>query len=235
MAPHDNDLDTGTQAACRIAADLRGEPASLPEDGRRRRCGRERGWRRRGCGWSEPAPSRHRRRRPRRRTRRRERDPGTRRSSAPTCASGRRSSENLIKRGIVGYADHLRVQPGETIKFMVSSEVPRYRADIVRLIHGDANPKGPGIKEEVVESPANGEYAGKRQELPLGSYAIVPDHPALRITGSFTFTAWIAPTSQRGTSTDSFVGVEGVLTKWAGRSAAATASSSTRRAGSRSG
>src|SRR6185436_14650518 len=48
-------------------------------------------------------------------------------------------SENLVKRGIVGYADHLRIQPGETIKFMVSSETPRYRADIVRLIHGDAN------------------------------------------------------------------------------------------------
>ena len=57
-------------------------------------------------------------------------------------------AENLVKRGIVGYADHLRVQPGETIRFMVSSEVPRYRADIVRLIHGDANPTGPGIKED---------------------------------------------------------------------------------------
>ena len=68
----------------------------------------------------------------------------------------------------------------------------------------------------VVETPANAEYAGKRQELPLGSYAIVPDHPALRISGSFTFTAWIAPTSQRGSSNDSFVGFEGVLTKWAG-------------------
>ena len=55
---------------------------------------------------------------------------------------------NLIKRGIVGYADHLRVQPGDTIKFMVSSERPRYRADIVRLIHGDANPKGPGHQRD---------------------------------------------------------------------------------------
>lgn len=125
-------------------------------------------------------------------------------------------AENLIKRGIVGYADHLRVQPGETIKFMVSSELPRFRADIVRLIHGDANPRGPGIKEVVVDSPSNGEYPGRRQQLPLGSYAFVPDHPTLRINGSFTFTAWIAPTSQRGASADSFVGHEGVLTKWAG-------------------
>src|SRR5687768_11666639 len=77
-------------------------------------------------------------------------------------------AENLIKRGLVGYADRLRVQPGESIRFMVSSEPPRYRADIVRLIHGDANPKGPGIKEVVVETPANGDYSGKRQELPMG-------------------------------------------------------------------
>ena len=125
-------------------------------------------------------------------------------------------AENLVKRGIVGYADNLRVQPGETIRFMVSSEVPRYRADIVRLIHGDANPSGPGIKEVALETPANGEYAGRRQELPLGSYAFVPDHPSLRLTGSFSFTAWIAPTSQRGAAPDGFVGVEGVLTKWAG-------------------
>ena len=107
-------------------------------------------------------------------------------------------AENLIKRGIVGYARSPARAAGRTIKFMVSSEAPRYRADIVRLIHGDANPKGPGIKEVVVETPANGEYAGRRQVLPLGSYAFVPDNPALRITGSFTFTAWIAPTSQRG-------------------------------------
>jgi N,N-dimethylformamidase len=125
-------------------------------------------------------------------------------------------AENLIKRGIVGYADRLRVQPAETIKFMVTSELPRYRADIVRLIHGDANPKGPGIKEVVVDTPANGEYDGKRQVLPLGSYATVPDNAALRITGSFSLTAWIAPTSQRGDGTDAFVGAEGVLTKWAG-------------------
>ena len=125
-------------------------------------------------------------------------------------------SQNLVKRGIVGYADRLRIQPGETIRFMVSSEQPRYRADIVRLIHGDANPKGPGIKEVLVETASSAEYSGKHQELPLGSYAIVADNAALRISGSFTFTAWIAPTSQRGSSPDAFEGFEGILTKWAG-------------------
>jgi N,N-dimethylformamidase len=145
---------------------------------------------------------------------------GQRRSSGPVSRPYIRIrdevAENLIKRGIVGYADRLRVEPGQTITFMVSSEQPRYHADIVRLIHGDANPRGPGIKEVVVETPANGDYAGKRQVMPLGSYAIVADNPALRIDGSFTFTAWMAPTSQRGSGPDSFVGVEGVVTKWSG-------------------
>ena len=108
-------------------------------------------------------------------------------------------AENLVKRGIVGYADRLSVQPGETIRFMVSSELPRYRADIVRLIHGDAEPDRSGHQgRRSVETPANGEYPGKRQELPLGSYVIVPDIPRCASAAASRFTAWIAPTSQRG-------------------------------------
>jgi len=99
------------------------------------------------------------------------------------------AQEGLDRMGIVGYADHMTAQPGDTVKFMVSSNAPRYRADIIRLIHGDANPKGPGVKETVVETPANADYPGKRQALPLGSYATVPDNAALRLGGSFTITA----------------------------------------------
>src|SRR5215207_9786067 len=65
------------------------------------------------------------------------------------------AQEGLDRMGIVGYADHMTAQPGDTVKFMVSSNAPRYRADIVRLIHGDANPKGPGVKETIVETAAN--------------------------------------------------------------------------------
>ena len=97
--------------------------------------------------------------------------------------------EMLRERGIVGYADRLSVQPGETIRFMVSSELPRYRADVVRLIHGDANPNGPGFKEAEIDTPVSGEYDGRRQELPFGSYVLVPDNPALRLRGSAISTA----------------------------------------------
>ena len=90
------------------------------------------------------------------------------------------AQEGLDRMGIVGYADHMSVQTGDAVKFMVSSRAPRYRADIVRLIHGDANAKGPGIKETVIDTAANGEYVPKPQTLPLGSYVTVPDNAALR-------------------------------------------------------
>ena len=120
--------------------------------------------------------------------------------------------EMLRERGIVGYADRLSVQPGETIRFMVSSELPTYRADIVRLIHGDANASGPGFKETLIETPASGDYEGRRQELPFGSYVLVPDTPALRLRGSFTVTAWIAPTTP-GVSFGERA-AQGIVTKW---------------------
>ena len=135
---------------------------------------------------------------------------------APTAQTPRLGStdvpEMLRQRGIVGYADRLSVQPGETIRFMVSSEQPRYRADIVRLIHGDANPNGPGFKEAEIDTPMSGEYDGRRQELPFGSYVRVPDNPVLRLRGSFTLTAWIAPTTP-GVSFGER-SAQGIVTKW---------------------
>ena len=136
-------------------------------------------------------------------------------ASATAQVAQQRSTEvpeMLRERGIVGYADRLSVQPGETIRFMVSSELPSYRADIVRLIHGDANPNGPGFKETLIQTPASGDYPGRRQELPFGSYVLVPDAPALRLDGSFTITAWIAPTTP-GVSFGARA-AQGIVTKW---------------------
>jgi N,N-dimethylformamidase len=71
--------------------------------------------------------------------------------------------------GIVGYADRMTAQPGDTVRFMVSTSAARYHADIVRIVHSDANPRGPGMKETVLDTPANGDYPGRHQTLPLGS------------------------------------------------------------------
>ena len=108
---------------------------------------------------------------------------------------------------IVGYADRFSVQPGEDIRFMVSCTLPSYRADIVRLIHEDENPKGPGYKEQLIHTLANGEYSGRTQVLRKGSCVIVPDSPWLRAANDFTIQAWIYPTTPS-------TGVQGILTKW---------------------
>ncbi len=62
-------------------------------------------------------------------------------------------------RKLFGYSDQISVRPGDTIRFMVSSlDNTSYRADIVRLICGDDSPDGPGFKEAVIETSANGDY-----------------------------------------------------------------------------
>ena len=85
--------------------------------------------------------------------------------------------------------------PGEKIAFMVSSELPKYRADIVQLIHGDTNPAGPGFKVRVVTSGVSGEYPGNYERLNPGSYVLIPYGEGLDLDGSFTIQMWIRPTT----------------------------------------
>ncbi len=108
---------------------------------------------------------------------------------------------------IVGYADRFSVAPGEGIRFMVSTASPAFELAIVRLIHGDTKPDGPGFKEEVLHTPADGTYPGRVQPYHHGSYVLVPDNAFLRRTASFTLQAWLYPTTPGK-------GVQGVLTKW---------------------
>ena len=96
---------------------------------------------------------------------------------------------------LTGYADRFSVAPGETIAFKVSSTAAApYQVRLVRLISGDPNPGGPGIKEEPVPAPFAASYPSRVQPVPLGSYLRVPDAPALRALGSFALVATVWPT-----------------------------------------
>ncbi len=108
---------------------------------------------------------------------------------------------------VVGYTDRWSAAPGEKLSFMVSCEEPSYRANIVRLIHGDTNPQGPGFKEEPVQTPVDGEYRGRTQALHKGSYVHVPDSAPLQTSSGFTLQAWVYPTTPKK-------GDQGILTKW---------------------
>src|SRR5436305_12260356 len=97
---------------------------------------------------------------------------------------------------IWGYADRLSVRPGDTIRFMVSAEATdRVQAELVRLVHGDANPEGPGFVEQPVASPLAREWAVRRQYVQSGNFLRVND-PAgvLALGAAFTLHAYIFPT-----------------------------------------
>ncbi|HEV8718505.1 MAG TPA: N,N-dimethylformamidase beta subunit family domain-containing protein [Candidatus Binatia bacterium] len=96
---------------------------------------------------------------------------------------------------ITGYGDKLSAAPGETIRFMVNCELPRYTAEVVRIICGDTNPKGPGVKEKVVKTPVNNTYKGRKQTIEAGSYVTIPSSPLLENLGSFSVQAMIWPTT----------------------------------------
>ena len=98
---------------------------------------------------------------------------------------------------IHGYSDQISVKAGDRIKFMVSVEgATRYRATIVRLINGDANPAGPGPKEEVITTAVNGEYPGHFQPIHAGSYVLIDDRGGLlNVDSAIGVHAFIMPTT----------------------------------------
>ena len=49
---------------------------------------------------------------------------------------------------LIGYSDRLSVAPGETIRFMVSTDQSHYDAAVVRMIHADSNPEGRDTKKQ---------------------------------------------------------------------------------------
>jgi N,N-dimethylformamidase len=131
--------------------------------------------------------------------------------------------QTLKDLGISGYVNHLSVQPGQTETFMVSSETSQYSVQMMRLYNMDSDPRGPGIQETPISAPANGTHAGFHQDLGLGSYVTVPDNSALRLSRSFTITAWISPTTIPGSTWNLLASPDtpahsprpqGIVTKW---------------------
>ena len=111
---------------------------------------------------------------------------------------------------ITAYADRVSVAPGETINFMVNCAAPRFRADIVQLICGDMNPDGPGYKEKLVRTAASGTYKGRRQVIHAGSFVEVAPSAVLAGLQSFTFAAYIWPTTPAR-------GEQALLSSWSQR------------------
>jgi N,N-dimethylformamidase len=94
---------------------------------------------------------------------------------------------------LTGYTDLWSAAPGETVSFKVSTDAPEFEASIVRLFHGDRNPNGPGLKEEVIHASIAGRYPGRVQKAHPGSFGLVE---GIETAGaSFGCALWVYPTT----------------------------------------
>ncbi|WP_119273816.1 N,N-dimethylformamidase beta subunit family domain-containing protein [Taklimakanibacter deserti] len=96
---------------------------------------------------------------------------------------------------LFGYADKISVRPGEAISIHVNADgTNKAEAMLVRLIHGDEHPDGPGFIEEEIACTANGTWPVKKQYTQVGSYLEVADPKGLlALTGSITLFAFVYP------------------------------------------
>ena len=77
---------------------------------------------------------------------------------------------------VLGYPDEWSVRPGQTVRFHMSGAgAESVDAQLVKLIHGDTHPGGPGFREVEVSSRIDGPYPLSEQPTQYGSYARIPD------------------------------------------------------------
>ena len=95
---------------------------------------------------------------------------------------------------LIGYVDRFSARPGQRIAVKVSSQLGEpYRADLVRIIHGDANPAGPGLKFDEVPAPFAGTYKSRFQPVHSGSCGIVVAAAPLAMPDPCTIVVRVQP------------------------------------------
>jgi N,N-dimethylformamidase len=131
--------------------------------------------------------------------------------------------QDFVSGYVTGQSFPWSAQPEQTLQFHVSSYNPQYKVQLVRMFNATPDPHGPGIVETPINAPANGAHSGTPHLLGLGSYVTVPDQSSLHLGGHFTITAWIAPTTIPGSTTNPVATVntpagtprpQGLVTKW---------------------
>jgi N,N-dimethylformamidase len=110
---------------------------------------------------------------------------------------------------ISAYADKLSVKAGDTLNIMASADgTERVRAELVRLIHGDEHPAGPGFIEQKLASAIERDWPARKQYIQKGSFLRVADpQGVLALREAFTLHAFIFPTLPAG-------GRQAILGRW---------------------
>ncbi len=98
---------------------------------------------------------------------------------------------------LFGYTNKISVKPGDKIDFHVSADgTDNAEAKLVRIIHGDEHPDGPGYLDEEIENPINGLWKVEKQFTQLGSFLKANDpNNLLAINGDLTIYGYINSTT----------------------------------------
>ncbi len=96
---------------------------------------------------------------------------------------------------LFGYTDKISVRPGDTVQFHLNADgTDVAQAQLVRLIHGDQHPSGPGFIEEEIDCATNGTWRVEKQYTQIGSFLEVADpQRELALEASLTLCAFIHP------------------------------------------
>lgn len=100
--------------------------------------------------------------------------------------------------GLEGYADEITAGPGEHLTFRLGGPPGKADFKVVRLLHGDPNPSGPGYREEEVDWAAPETIEVGERETDYGSYIEIPHSASLNPPGEFTLALWFQPTLRGG-------------------------------------
>jgi N,N-dimethylformamidase len=95
---------------------------------------------------------------------------------------------------LTGYSDRWCVRPNDSIGFHIHSDPPEIEAQLVRLLHGDESPRGPGFLEREISSSADGRYIAGPREIFRGSFALLETARPLVDDHFFTIEVWVWPT-----------------------------------------
>jgi len=96
--------------------------------------------------------------------------------------------------GLEGYIDEITIPAGGKVQCMVSGPPGQAQIRVVRLIHGDPNPMGPGYKESPVQWGQPDKIQVEEQFTDFGSYIEIPHSDVLNPKGPFTLALWVYPT-----------------------------------------
>jgi N,N-dimethylformamidase len=99
--------------------------------------------------------------------------------------------------GLEGYSAEPSYRAGDRAALMASGCGGPAAFEVVRLVHGDPHPQGPGYTAEPQDWGQPAELDLQPQPIDLGSFVRIPAHPRLIPAGDFTLGLWAMPTHFR--------------------------------------